>query len=78
MSAASGAPEELGGWLGLDTGGVSLTGKILGDALYTLYDSSGGKDSNGHGGCCADSEFRRRPRRVRVPHPRLTAIIPIS
>jgi len=43
---------ELGGWYGLDTGGLALTAKIVGETMYALYDKSG--DGAG-GGCCADT-----------------------
>lgn len=42
---------EVGNWFGLDTKGLALTAKIVGDTMYALYDQSG--EGSG-GGCCAD------------------------
>lgn len=52
LSEVTKSVPELGGWYGLDTGGLALTAKIVGDTMYALYDKSG--DGSG-GGCCADT-----------------------
>jgi hypothetical protein len=52
LSVVKNALPELGAWYGLDTDGLALTAKIVGDKMYALYDQSG--EGSG-GGCCADT-----------------------
>lgn len=51
LSVVSNSVPELGSWFGLDTEGLALTAKIVGDTMYALYDES---QEGAGGGCCAD------------------------
>lgn len=54
LSTVKNGVPELGAWFGLDTGGLALTAKIVGDTMYALYNKNASGAGEG-GGCCADT-----------------------